>query len=170
MKTLTCFAAVLLLSLTALGQAQKDSSAQKTKAKAAPASSASAARTVVEAKDAPKPIGPYSQAIKAGEFVFCAGQTARDPVTNKLIEGDVSAQTDRVLKNISAVLTAAGTDLDHVVKTTVYLKNMSDFNAMNEVYGKYFKDAPPARATVGVAALPVDALVEIEVVAMLPGK
>lgn len=170
MKTLTCFAAVLLLSLTALGQSQKDSSAQKTKAKAAPASSASAARTVVEAKDAPKPIGPYSQAIKAGEFVFCAGQTARDPVTNKLIEGDVSAQTDRVLKNISAVLTAAGTDLDHVVKTTVYLKNMSDFNAMNEVYGKYFKDAPPARATVGVAALPVDALVEIEVVAMLPGK
>lgn len=127
-------------------------------------------RTVVIAKDAPPPIGPYSQAIKAGDFVFCAGQTARDPVTNKLIEGDVSAQTDRVLKNISAVLTAAGTDLNHVVKTTVYLKNMGDFNAMNEVYGKYFKDSPPARATVGVAALPVDALVEIEVVAIAPGK
>jgi len=103
-------------------------------------------RTVVTAKDAPPPIGPYSQAIKVGEFVFCAGQTARDPVTNKLIEGDVSAQTDRVLKN------------------------MADFNAMNEVYGKYFKDSPPARATVGVAALPVDALVEIETIAVLPGK
>jgi len=127
-------------------------------------------RTVVTAKDAPPPIGPYSQAIKVGEFVFCAGQTARDPVTNKLIEGDVSAQTDRVLKNISAVLAAAGTDMNHVVKTTVYLKNMADFNAMNEVYGKYFKDSPPARATVGVSALPVDALVEIEAVAVLPGK
>src|ERR1051326_7678924 len=80
-------------------------------------------RTVVTAKDAPPPIGPYSQAIKAGEFVFCAGQPARDPVTNKLIEGDVSAQTDRVLKNISAVLAAAGTDMSHVVKTTVYLRS-----------------------------------------------
>ncbi len=174
MKTLTCFAAILLLSLTAPGQSQKDTGADKTKPKTTPtpasSSSATTARTVVEAKDAPKPIGPYSQAIKAGEFVFCAGQTARDPITNKLIEGDVSAQTDRVLKNISAVLTAAGTDLDHVVKTTVYLKNMSDFNAMNEVYGRFFKDAPPARTTVGVAALPVDALIEIEVVAMLPGK
>ncbi|MGZ4897109.1 MAG: Rid family detoxifying hydrolase [Candidatus Angelobacter sp.] len=125
---------------------------------------------MVESKDAPKPIGPYSQAIKAGAFVFCAGQTARDPITNKLIEGDISVQTDRVLKNISAVLAAAGTDMNHVVKTTVYLKNISDFNAMNEVYARYFKDAPPARATVGVAGLPVDSLVEIEVVAMLPGK
>ena len=164
MKNLTCFAAVLLLSLTTLGQPQKDSGAGKTK----PA--ASRGRSVVEAKDAPKPIGPYSQAIIAGDFVFCAGQTARDPVTNKLIEGDVSAQTDRVLKNISAVLAAAGTDMNHVVKTTVYLKNISDFNAMNEVYGRYFKDAPPARATVGVAGLPVDSLVEIEVVAILPAK
>jgi 2-iminobutanoate/2-iminopropanoate deaminase len=128
-------------------------------------------RTVVTAKEgAPPPIGPYSHAIKAGDFVFCAGQTARDPITNKLIEGDVAAQTDRVLKNISAVLAAAGTDMSHVVKTTVYLKNMSDFNAMNEVYAKYFKDAPPARATVGVAALPLDALVEIEVVALQSGK
>jgi len=173
MKTLTCFAAATLLFLAAMGQTPKSSSADKPKsAKASAASAASAARgrTVVEAKDAPKPIGPYSQAIKAGEFVFCAGQTARDPITNKLIEGDISAQTDRVLKNISAVLTAAGTDMDHVVKTTVYLKNISDFNAMNEVYGHYFKDAPPARATVGVAGLPADSLVEIEVVAMLPGK
>jgi 2-iminobutanoate/2-iminopropanoate deaminase len=127
------------------------------------------AREVVESKDAPKPNGPYSQSIKAGEFVFCAGQTARDPMTNKLIEGDVSAQTDRVLKNISAVLTAAGTDLDHVVKTNVYLKNISDFNTVNEVYGQFFKTTPPARTTVG-AILPGDALVEIDVVATLPRK
>src|ERR1051326_3188968 len=149
MKKLLALAAALLASFTLLSLAF----AQKP---AAPAG-----RTVVMAKDAPPPIGPYSQAIKAGEFVFCAGQTARDPVTNKLIEGDVSAQTDRVLKNISAVLSAAGTDMSHVVKATVYLKNMADFNAMNEVYSKYFKEAPPARATVGVAALPVDALVAI---------
>src|SRR5438270_2425630 len=168
MQKLFSLAVALLLSLATLSLAQKTSADSQKPAKSQPSSSA--ARSVVEAKDAPKPIGPYSQAIKAGEFVFCAGQTARDPATNKLIEGDVSAQTDRVLKNIEAVLTAAGTDMNHVVKTTVYLKNMSDFNAMNEVYGKYFKDAPPARATVGVAALPVDALVEIEAVAMLPGK
>jgi 2-iminobutanoate/2-iminopropanoate deaminase len=127
-------------------------------------------REIVETKDAPKAAGPYSQAIKAGGFIFCAGQTARDPVTSKLIEGDVSAQTERVLKNLSAVLAAAGTDLDHAVKTTVYLKNISDFSVMNEVYGRYFKSAPPARTTVGVAALPGDALVEIEVVAVMPSK
>ncbi len=170
MKTLTCFAAALLLFLAAMGQIPKSSSADKPQSPKTSAGSAAKGRTVVEAKDAPKPIGPYSQAIKAGEFVFCTGQTARDPITNKLIEGDISAQTDRVLKNISAVLTAAGTDMDHMVKTTVYLKNISDFNAMNEVYGHYFKDAPPARATVGVAGLSADSLVEIEVVAMLPGK
>jgi 2-iminobutanoate/2-iminopropanoate deaminase len=170
MKMLTCFAAGLLLFLAAMGQTPKSSSTDKPKSAKTSADSAAKARSVVEATDAPKPIGPYSQAIKAGEFVFCAGQIARDPITNKLIEGDISAQTDRVLKNISAVLAAAGTDMDHVVKTNVYLKNISDFNAMNEVYGHYFKDAPPARATVGVAGLPGDALVEIEVVAMLPGK
>ena len=164
MKKLLGLFAGLLLILAAFGQAEKASRRPSQK------SSGGSGRSVVEAKDAPKPIGPYSQAIKAGEFVFCAGQTARDPETNKLIEGDVSAQTERVLKNISAVLTAAGTDLNHVVKTTVYLKNMSDFNSMNEVYGRYFKDAPPARATVGVAALPVDALVEIDVIAALQGK
>ena len=130
---------------------------------------AGTAREVVESKDAPKPNGPYSQAIKVNGFVFCAGQTARDPATNKLIEGDVSAQTDRVLKNLSAVLSAAGTDLDQVVKTTVFLKDISDFNTTNEVYGRFFKIAPPARTTVS-ASLPGGALVEIEVVAMLPGK
>ena len=123
-------------------------------------------REVVESKDAPKAIGPYSQAIKAGGFVFCAGQIALDPATGQLVQGDISAQTDRVLKNLSAVLAAAGTDLDHAVKTTVFLKNISDFAAMNEVYGRYFETAPPARSTIGVAQLPRDALVEIEVVAL----
>jgi len=123
-------------------------------------------REVVESKDAPKAIGPYSQAIKAGGFVFCSGQIALDPATGQLVPGDISAQTDRVLKNLSAVLAAAGTDLDHAVKTTVFLKNMSDFAAMNEVYGRYFKTAPPARSTIGVVQLPRDALVEIDVVAI----
>jgi len=156
MKKQIVWAALLLLFFAALGQ---------TKEKAA-----SGAREVVESKDAPKAIGPYSQAIKAGGFVFCAGQIALDPATGQLVPGDVAAQADRVLKNLSAVLAAAGTDLDHAVKTTVFLKNISDFAAMNEVYGRYFKTAPPARSTIGVAQLPRDALVEIDVVAVLPSK
>jgi len=129
-----------------------------------------ATREIVESKDAPKAIGPYSQAIKAGGFVFCAGQIALDPSTGQLAPGDVAAQTERVLKNLSAVLGAANTDLDHAVKTTVFLKSISDFPAMNEVYSRYFKTDPPARSTVAVAQLPRDALVEIEVVALLPSK
>jgi 2-iminobutanoate/2-iminopropanoate deaminase len=127
-------------------------------------------RSAVSTTDAPKALGPYSQAIRVGDFVFCAGQTGRDPATGQLIQGDVAAQTDRVLKNVAAVLAAAGTDLDHAVKTTVYLKNIADFNAMNEVYGRFFKGTPPARSTVGVADLPAGAAVEIEVVAVLPEK
>ncbi len=123
-------------------------------------------RDVVSTKDAPQAIGPYSQAIKAGEFVFLSGQIAIDPATSNIIQGDIAAQTDRVLKNISAVLTAAGTSLDRVVKTTVFLKNMSEFAAMNEVYGRYWKSAPPARSTVEVARLPKDVLVEIDVIAL----
>jgi len=160
-RSLAASFVVLFVLLLAIRQ---DSAARGKKPPAAPP------RSAVETKDAPKAIGPYSQAIKAGEFVFCAGQIGRDPATNKLVEGDVAAQTDRVLKNLQAVLTAAGTDMDHVVKTTVYLKNIGDFAAMNEAYAKFFKDAPPARATVGVAALPGDAIVEIEMVAVLPGK
>jgi 2-iminobutanoate/2-iminopropanoate deaminase len=141
------------------------SAAKDKKAKPGPQASA-AAKEVVASQDAPKAIGPYSQAIKAGEFVFAAGQIAIDPATGQLVSGDIKAQTDRVLKNLSAVLSAGGSSIDKVVKTTVYLKNISDFPAMNEVYGTYFKDTPPARATVGVAALPRDALVEIEVIAL----
>jgi len=123
-------------------------------------------KKVVATKDAPQAIGPYSQAIKAGGFIFTAGQIPLDPATGKLVEGDIKAQTERVLKNLSAVLAAAGSSMDRVVKTTVFLKNISDFPAMNEVYGQFFKNEPPSRSTVGVAALPRDALLEIDVVAL----
>ncbi len=102
-------------------------------------------KEVVVTRDAPSAAGPYSQAVKAGGFVFVSGYLARDPATNKLIEGDVKAQTERVLKNISAVLSAAGSSLEKAVKTTVYLRNAGDFAAMNEVYAKFFQTAPPAR-------------------------
>ena len=131
----------------------------------APMDSAQQKKSAVSTKDAPQAIGPYSQAVKAGGFVFASGQIALDPSTGKLIEGDIKAQTERVLKNLSAVLAAAGTGMDRVVKTTVFLKNISDFAAMNEVYGQFFKNEPPARSTVQAAALPRDALVEIDVVA-----
>jgi 2-iminobutanoate/2-iminopropanoate deaminase len=125
-----------------------------------------ALRQAVASKDAPQPIGPYSQAIKAGGFVFASGQTALDPATGKLVEGGITAQTERVLKNLSAVLAKAGSGMDRVVKTTVFLKNLSDFPAMNEAYAKFFTSAPPARSTVQVAGLPKDALLEIDVVAL----
>ena len=120
---------------------------------------------VVATKDAPQAIGPYSQAIKAGGFVFSSGQIAIDPATGNVIEGDVAAQTDRVMKNLAAVLAAAGSSLNRVVKTTVFLKSMGDFGTMNEVYGRHFGSHRPARSTVEVARLPKDVLVEIDVVA-----
>ena len=112
-------------------------------------------------------IGPYSQAIKANGFVFTSGQIAIDPATQQVIAGDVAAQTERVLRNLSEILEAAGSGLGKVVRSTVFLKNMNDFAAMNEVYGKYFSAAPPARSTVEVARLPKDVLVEIDVVALV---
>jgi 2-iminobutanoate/2-iminopropanoate deaminase len=123
-------------------------------------------REVISTSGAPKAIGPYSQAIRANGFVFISGQVAIDPATQQVIDGDVAAQTDRVLKNLSAILEAAGGGLDKVVRSTVFLKNMGDFAAMNEVYGKYFKEDPPARSTVEVARLPKDVLVEIDVIAL----
>ncbi|HKU22857.1 MAG TPA: RidA family protein [Terriglobales bacterium] len=123
-------------------------------------------RDVVAAKDAPQAIGPYSQAIKANGFVFASGQIAIDPGSGQIIAGDVAAQTERVLKNLEAILKAAGTGLDKVVRTTVFLKNMGDFAAMNEVYGRFWKSAPPARSTVEVARLPKDVAVEIDVIAL----
>ena len=124
-------------------------------------------RDVIATKDAPQAIGPYSQAIRANGFVFVSGQVAIDPSTQQVISGDVAAQTDRVLKNLSAILKAAGSGLEKVVRSTVFLKNMGDFAAMNEVYGRYFNTAPPARSTVEVARLPKDVLVEIDVVALV---
>ena len=122
-------------------------------------------RDVISTHDGPKAIGPYSQAIRASGLVFVSGQVALDPVTNTLVTGDIAFQTDRVLKNLEGILKAAGTGLQKVVKSTVFLKNMNDFAAMNEVYGRYFPSAPPARSTVEVARLPKDVLVEIDVIA-----
>ena len=123
-------------------------------------------RDAITTKSAPQAIGPYSQAIRANGFIFTSGQITIDPATQQLIAGDVAAQTERVLKNISAILTAAGSRMEKVVRTTVFLKSMNDFAAMNEVYGRYFTSNPPARSTVEVARLPKDVLVEIDVVAL----
>jgi 2-iminobutanoate/2-iminopropanoate deaminase len=123
-------------------------------------------RDVISTKDAPQAIGPYSQAIRANGFVFVSGQVAIDPATQQVLGGDVAAQTDRVLKNLSAILNAADSSLGKVVRSTVFLKNMGDFSAMNEVYGRYFNANPPARSTVEVARLPKDVLVEIDVIAL----
>jgi 2-iminobutanoate/2-iminopropanoate deaminase len=114
---------------------------------------------------APKAIGPYSQAIRAGEFVFCSGQVGLDASTGELVGGGIEAQTARAIQNLEGVLKAAGLDLTHVVKTTVFLISMDDFTAMNEAYGKFFADQPPARSTVAVKTLPKGALVEIEAIA-----
>jgi 2-iminobutanoate/2-iminopropanoate deaminase len=116
--------------------------------------------------DAPAAIGPYSQAIRGGGLVFCSGQVALDPKTGTLTGSDVRAQTERVMKNLEAVLKAAGTDFTKVVRTTVYLKTMNDFAAMNEIYSSFFPAPAPARSTVEVSRLPKDALVEIDVVAL----
>ena len=123
-------------------------------------------REIIATNDAPKAIGPYSQAIKANGLVFVSGQIPLDPATQQLIEGDVAAQTERVLQNLSGILKAAGSSLEQVVKCGVFLKSMSDFAAMNEVYGRYFTQAHPARSTVEVARLPKDVLVEIDIIAI----
>ena len=128
-------------------------------------------KTVIAVDGAPKPLAgaPYNQAIAAGGFVFCAGQVPIDPQTSALVEGDISAQTERVLQSLTAVLGGAGCSLDDVVKTTVFMTDLGEFAAMNEVYAAHFASRPPARSTVQVAALPAGARVEIEAVAALPG-
>ena len=127
----------------------------------------STVRHALTTAGAPAAIGPYSQAIVAGQLLFCSGQIPLDPVTGQIVEGDVGAQTRRVLENVRAILVAADTTFDDVVKTTVFLADMNDFAAMNAVYGKYVTDPPPARATVQVARLPKDARVEIDLIAVL---
>jgi 2-iminobutanoate/2-iminopropanoate deaminase len=122
-------------------------------------------REIISTDKAPGAIGPYSQAIKTGGMVYCSGQIPIDPETGEFVSNDISEQTEQVLKNLSAVLEAAGAALDSVVKTTVFLADMSDFAAMNEVYGRFFSENKPARATVQAARLPRDAKVEIECIA-----
>jgi 2-iminobutanoate/2-iminopropanoate deaminase len=122
-------------------------------------------KEVVTTDRGPKPIGPYSQAVKASGFLYLSGQVALDPKTGEITGADIRQQTERTLENIKGILEAAGSNLHHVIKTTVFLKDMNDFPQMNEVYARYFTAAPPARSTVQVARLPKDALVEIEVVA-----
>jgi 2-iminobutanoate/2-iminopropanoate deaminase len=124
-------------------------------------------RHAVWAPNAAKPIGPYSPAIRAGNLLFLSGQVAFDPSTGALIDGDISAQTDQVMRNIGALLNAAGTDFAHVLRTTVFLADMGEFAKMTEVYARYVVDPPPARSTVQVARLPRDARVEIDVIAVI---
>jgi 2-iminobutanoate/2-iminopropanoate deaminase len=123
-------------------------------------------KDIISTEKGPKAIGPYSQAVRANGFVFLSGQIAFDPATGQIVEGDVAAQTARVLDNVKAIAEAAGSSLEKAVKATVFLKDMNDFAAMNEVYGKYFAHQPPARSTVEVARLPRDVRVEIELVVL----
>lgn len=123
-------------------------------------------KQVITTDRGPKAIGPYSQAIKANGFIFISGQIALDPASGKLVEGDIRAQTERVMENLKGIVEAAGSSMEKVVKTSVFLKDMNDFVAMNEVYGRYFPSNPPARATVEVARLPRDVRVEIELIAL----
>ncbi len=123
-------------------------------------------KDVVATDRGPKAIGPYSQAIKANGFVFVSGQISLDPQTQQLVEGGVVRQTERVLENLKGIVEAAGSSLDRAVKTTVFLADLKDFAAMNEVYAQYFRSNPPARATVEVARLPRDVRVEIELIAL----
>jgi 2-iminobutanoate/2-iminopropanoate deaminase len=124
-------------------------------------------RQVVTAPDAPKAMGAYSPAIKAGNLLFISGQIPVDPASGNLIQGDISEQAEQVMKNLTALLRAAGASFTNVVRTTVYLADMNDFAAMNEVYSRYIIDPPPARATVQVARLPRDVKIEIDAIAVL---
>ncbi len=123
-------------------------------------------KKIISTTEAPGAVGPYSQAVRIGNFVFCSGQIPLDPKTAQIVEGDISAQTRRVMENISAVLRAEGLAFENIVKTTIFLTNLADFQTVNELYGSYFKSDPPARSTVQVAALPKDAQIEIEVLAV----
>lgn len=124
-------------------------------------------KEIIKTEHAPNAIGPYSQAVRANGFVFCSGQIPLDPQTGRFVEGGIQEQTEQVLRNLMAVLEAAGTTLDRVVKTTVFLSNLNDFGAMNEVYARFFEDACPARSTVEASRLPRDARVEIEAIALV---
>ena len=123
-------------------------------------------KKIISTSEAPAAVGPYSQAVRAGSLVFCAGQIPLDPKTAQIVSGDIGEQTRRVLDNITAVLKADGLTFEHIVKTTIFLTDLGDFQTVNEIYGSYFKQQPPARSTVQVSALPKGARVEIEAIAM----
>ena len=123
-------------------------------------------KEVISTDRGPQAIGPYSQAIRANGFIFISGQIPLDPRTNQLVEGDTARQTEQVMKNLKGIVEAAGSSLNNAVKTTVYLKDLADFAAMNEVYGRYFPSSPPARATVEAARLPRDVRIEIDLIAL----
>jgi 2-iminobutanoate/2-iminopropanoate deaminase len=124
-------------------------------------------KKVVFTEKAPKPIGPYSQAIIAGNLIFTAGQIPIDPATNQVVQGDIKEQTRRVLENLRAILESVGATFDDVVKVTIYMKDLNEFSAMNEVYSEYFKNSPPARTTVEVSRLPRDVRIEIDLIAIV---
>lgn len=125
-------------------------------------------KTIIRTEEAPGAVGPYSQAVRVGSFLYTAGQIGLDPQSGQMVADDIELQTERVLKNLKAVLQAAGGDLSNIVKTTVFMIDMSEFGAMNSVYARFFGDEPPARSAVQVAALPLEGRVEIEAVAYLP--
>ena len=127
-------------------------------------------KKIISTNEAPAAVGPYSQAVRAGGMVFCAGQIPLDPQSGQIVAGDISAQTRRVMDNITAVLKADGLTFDNIVKTTIFLVDLNDFQTVNEIYGSYFKQAPPARSTIQVSALPKGARVEIEVIALANGS
>lgn len=124
-------------------------------------------KEIIHTDGAPAAVGPYSQAVKVGDLLFTAGQIPLDPATGKMIEGDITAQAERVMENLKAVLEAAGSSMDNVVKTTVFLADLGDYAAMNEVYGRYVQNSPPARSAFQVAALPLGAKLEVEMVALV---
>ena len=122
-------------------------------------------KKIISTNEAPAAIGPYSQAVRSGSFLFCSGQIPLDPKSGQIVAGDITAQTRRVMDNIAGLLRSQGLTFDHIVKTTIFLTDLGDFQTVNEIYGSYFKQDPPARSTVQVAALPKSANVEIEVIA-----
>lgn len=127
-------------------------------------------KEIIATANAPQAIGPYSQAVRVGSFVYSAGQIGINPETSQMVAGGVTEQAEQVMKNLAAVLEASGTGLENVVKTTIFLRYMKDFSVVNEIYGRHFVAGKPARSTVAVSALPLQALVEIEVVALIPGE
>ena len=126
-------------------------------------------KKIISTSEAPGAIGPYSQAVRSGSFLFCSGQIPLDPKSGQIVPGDIASQTRRVLDNIAAILKAEGLTFDHVVKTTIFLTDLADFQTVNEIYASYFNQAPPARSTVQVPALPKGARVEIEAIAVADG-